>query len=208
VSRSGLRSDSEHGRAQTNTVAREQLGTDRAGGNPRGGLSRGGAFQHVAHVLELAGRRTTRVVGVSGTRPGHRPFGRLLGVHLPGVHHLRPVLPVAVADLEDQGGAQGTAAAQAPADLHLVGLDALPPAAAKAVLAATEPVVYALAIDHQAGGQALEDGGQPRTVRLATGEQAELFHAPEDTRTTAPIQGEPETRSPPSPVAGGIIAAS
>jgi hypothetical protein len=125
----------------------------------------------------LVGGGAARVVGVAGSRSGHEPFGGLLGIDLPRVHHRRPVLPVPVLNTEHQGRSEGASIAQPSRHLHRVLLDPLATAAAEAVLASFEPAVDLPAIDLHAGGEALEDRRQTRSVGFAAGEQAQFSHA-------------------------------
>ena len=59
--------------------------------------------------------------------------------------------------------------AHAAGHRHPVALDLHPAAAAVAELAAGQVAVERLAVKLQAGGQALDDAGQARAVRLAGG---------------------------------------
>ncbi len=171
-----VRPDPQHRGAHANTVARQQLGADRAGRHPRRGFSGGGSLEHVAHVRQLIGGRTSGVVGMARTRPRHRSLGGLLGIHLPGIHGCRPVLPVEVAHPENQRRAQSPAVAETAADLDLVLFDTLPAAAAESMLATTKPVVDLLSIDLETGRQSFEDGGQTGAVAFSAGEQTQSSH--------------------------------
>ena len=66
--------------------------------------------------------------------------------------------------------------ANARADLDGVALDLHPPAAPVAELAAGHVRVEPLAVQLEAGGQALDDRHEPGPVRLARGGEAEVTH--------------------------------
>ena len=148
--------------------AQELLG-ERAGGHPRRRLAGAGALEHVADVgvavLEQPGE-----VGVAGPR---RVDLLDLGVDRPRVHPLLPVGVVAVGDQDRDRAAERSPVAHAGADLDRVALDLHPPAAPVAELAARHLAVEALAVELEAGGQALDDRDQPGAVRLAGGCEAE-----------------------------------
>ena len=145
--------------------AQERLG-QRAAGDPRGGLARRGALEHVADIGE-AELLHAREVGVAGAREVH--LGHV-GLDRPRVHPLFPVLEVAVGDLERDRAAERAAVADAGGDLRGVLLDLHPAAAPVAELAAGHVAVDRLLVELEARGQALHDRGQARPVRLPGGD--------------------------------------
>ena len=114
------------------------------------------------------------------TGPGCREaaLGGRRRVHDPGVHHLRPVFPVAVGDRDHQRRAEGDAVAQAGADLGTVVFDLLAAAAPMPVLAARELAVDRLAVETEAGREAGEHRDDLAAVRFAGGDQFECHLAP------------------------------
>ena len=153
--------------------AQERL-AQRAAGDARGGLARGGPLEDVADVGLLVLLRAHQV-GVAGARQVH------LGDRLcdrPGVHPLLPVGVVAVGDLQRDRAAERAAVAHAGGDLGAVALDLHAPAAAVAELAAGHVGVERILGQAQAGGQALDDAGQAGAVGLAGGDQTEAHGQP------------------------------
>ena len=123
----------------------EERPRDGAGRDARGRLARRRSLQHVAHVVEAVLERAGEV-GVPGPDPrdGRRALVALVGgrQQLGGgfvgqrldLHHRRPVLPVAVADHEQDRRPQGQAVADTGHDLGTVLLDRLARPAAVAAL--------------------------------------------------------------------------
>ena len=167
-------------------LAQERAG-DAAGRDARRRLARRGALEHVADVVEAV-LEGAGEVGVTGSHAGDR--GRALvaldGRHLErrrrlvverlDGHHLRPVLPVAIADEEQDRRAEGGPVPDAGHDLGAVLLDRLARAAAVAALPPGE-------VDRQlVGGQgeprrdALDDRAERLAVRFARGQEAEGTH--------------------------------
>ena len=145
----------------------------RAAGDARGGLARGGPLEDVAHIalLVLPGAHQ---VGVAGTRQVH------LGdrcLHRPRVHPLLPVGVVAVGDLQRDGAAERAPVPHARGHGRRVALDLHPPAAAVPELPARHVGVDLLGVQLEARGQALDDRGQAGAVGLAGGGEAQ-DHAP------------------------------
>ena len=148
--------------------AQERL-RERTARDPRRGLPRARALEHVAHVGE-AELPDAREVGVAGARQVH--LGHV-GLDRPRVHPLLPVGVVAVGDLEGDGAAERAAVADAGGDLRGVLLDLHAAAAAVAELAPRHVRVDRLAVEREPGGQALDDGGQAGPVRLPGGDDAQ-----------------------------------
>ena len=122
---------------------------DAAGRDPGGRLARRGPLEDVADVVEAVLQGAGQV-GVAGPHAGdrRRPLVALVGgrgelaasasLERLDLHDLGPVLPVAVADQEQDRRAEGQAVADAGQDLGAVVLDRLARAAAVAALAAGE----------------------------------------------------------------------
>jgi hypothetical protein len=112
----------------------------RAHRHPRRGFARAGTFQDVPCIVEIVLDGACQV-RMAGPRAGHR----LAVLFSPGnVFHrqsLRPVLPVPVADQQRHGRADGVRMAYSRNDLHLVGFDFHPTAAAVALLPPPQLVV-------------------------------------------------------------------
>ena len=153
--------------------AQELLG-DGAAGDARGGLAGAGALEDVAHVAEPVLLRADQV-GVAGPRQVH--LGRL------GLD--RPRDSSALPSWRSRGCGPGCAIGppsvrpwRTPAgDVGAVGLDLHAAAAAMAELAAREVAVERLALELQAGWQALDDAGESGAVRLAGRDQLQR-HGP------------------------------
>jgi hypothetical protein len=140
------------------------------GGNPGRGFARARAFEHVARigVTELEHPDQVCVAG-----PGQV---RLLDlrVHRPWVHSLLPVRVVAVGDQYRHGAPERPPVPHTGADLDRVLLDLHPAAPAVAELAARHLAIEPLAVELEAGGQALDDRHEPGAVRLACCCEAEV----------------------------------
>lgn len=142
-----------------------------SGGDAGGGFPGAGPFEDVSDVLE-AKLQGTGEVSVAWTRKfdwggGGLAVGERLGGHLGG-----PILPIAVADEEGDGGAEGEAEAKAGKDFDLVILDAHSGTAAVAELTAGKVAVEEGLFDRQAGWEAFNDNGEGRAVGLASGEES------------------------------------
>ena len=110
--------------------------------------------------------------------PGPRKVDLLdLRLHRPGVHPLLPVLVVAVLDPQRHRAAERAPVANPRRHLSAVLLDLHAAAAAVAELAPGEVAVDVLGAQLEAGRQALDDGGEPRTVGFARGYEAERHGA-------------------------------
>jgi hypothetical protein len=80
---------------------------------------------------------------------------------------------VEVGDAHRHRAADRLAAAHAAYEAHPIGLDLHATAAAVAALTACEIRVDAPGLERQAGGKALDDRDELRTVRLARGEKTQ-----------------------------------
>ncbi len=150
----------------------EEGAGDRAGGDPRRGLTRARALQHVAPVLVPVLLHAHQV-----SVAGPRQMDRLdLRVDRPGAHPLLPVRVVAVGDQHRHRAAERAPVPDPGADLDRVALDLHPPAAAMAELAARHVTVERLAVELEPGRQALDDRHEPGAVGLACCGEAEGAH--------------------------------
>src|SRR4051794_35920542 len=135
----------------------------------RAAVSRARALEDVAHVARAVLPRADEV-GVARARQVH--LGHL-GLDRPRVHPLLPVGEVAVLHLQRDRAAERAPVADAGGDLRAVALDLHPSAAAVAQLAAGHVAVDRLAVELEAGGQALDDAREAGPVRLAGRDELE-----------------------------------
>ena len=173
-----VRTNPQHRRPHGNAVTAQQLAAYRARRDPRSGLPRRRALEHIAHVGQLVGSGSAGVIGVPRTRPGDCSLCRSLRIHLPRIHHIGPVFPIEVGDLEHERTTQSAAVTQAAGHRDLVFFDALAPATTKTVLTAREPAVDIFTVELEPGRKTIEDRGQIRAVRFASRQEAEPFHHP------------------------------
>ena len=136
------------------------------------------ALEHVADVVEAVLERTGQV-GVPGPDAGHgcRPLvaavgelgelARLVLGQRCDLHHLRPVLPVAVAHEQQDRRAEGHAVADAAEDLGAVLFDLLARAPPVPLLAAGEVGGDGVLGQREAGRHALDRDAEGRSMRLA-----------------------------------------
>ena len=141
------RGDLDHVAEDAHADRGEKALRDRARRDPRRGLARAGALEHVADVGE-AELLQPRQVRVAGSREV-----RLLDLRVdgPGVHPLIPVRVVAVGDQDRDRAAQRPAVANARADLDRVALDLHAAATAMAELAPRHVAIERLAIELEPG---------------------------------------------------------
>src|SRR5581483_3081219 len=149
---------------------REERLREAADRDPRGGLARARALEDVPDVamvvLERAGE-----IGVPGPRARDREIR--IAILRARRHLLLPVPPVAVLDPERDRRAERLAPTDAGANLGFVLLDLHATAAAVAAHAALQIAIDRVDGDRDAGGEALDDSGQPGSVRLPGGEVTE-----------------------------------
>src|SRR5689334_20760249 len=103
----------------------------------------------------------------------YAPLVRLSLVELPRIHGALPVLVVLVAHDDGNRSAERLAAAHAANDLDFVTLDLHPPAAAVAVLATLQIIVYARTVERDACRHTRDDRRQLRSMRLAGAREGE-----------------------------------
>ena len=112
--------------------------------------------------------------------------GDRLALHLGSIdgHHLAPVLPISVGDLERDRRAERQPAPDPGHDVGLVALDRHPPAAAVTTLPPLKITGQVFFPHGQAGGHAVENDGQPLAMGFAGREQAQR-HAGTDAPSSA-----------------------
>ena len=141
--------------------------------DPGRGLAGGGALEDRPGLVEAVLLHADQV-GVAGPGPGQRGVAgqrvELGGVDRVGRHHLLPLGPLGVADLDRDRAALGLAVADAADDRDLVLLELHPGAAAVAEPAAGQGVGDVGGGHPDMGGQPLEDRDQGRAVGLARGQ--------------------------------------
>ena len=122
----------------------------------------------------------TRVTGVARLLPssggGEQLVGLVVGQGL-HLHDPRPVLPVAVADEQQDRRPKRASVSDAAEDLGSVLLDRLSRAAAVAALPAREVDGQVILGQGQAGRDALDRRAQRRAMRLPGGQEAERGHS-------------------------------
>ena len=122
----------------------------------------------------------TRVTGVARLLPPSArasQLGRLVVAERLDLHDPRPVLPVAVGDLEQDRRAEGQPVADPRHDLGAVLLDGLAGAPAVAALTAGQVERDRVGGQGQAGRDPLDDDPQRPPVRFPGGQEAEPAHA-------------------------------
>ncbi len=151
-------------------------------------LARGRSLEHVAHVVEAVLERAGEV-GVAGPDAGDRrrplvalvrrvgQLGRLLRAQRSDLHHPGPVLPIAVADEQEDRRSERPAVADPAEDLGPVLLDGLARPAAVAALATSQVDRDVVLGQGQAGRHALDRRPERRSVRLAGGQEPESGHS-------------------------------
>src|SRR4051794_12520263 len=121
----------------------------------------------------MAVLENSRKVGMAGTRQMNLLD---LLVDRPGAHAIAPVCVVPVFDQERHWAAERASVADPAPDGRAVGLDLHAPAAAVTELAAREVAVDPLAIDREAGRQALDHGYEAGAVGFARSREAQGGH--------------------------------
>src|SRR5665647_2437514 len=133
------------------------------------GLPRGGPLEDRARVVEAVLAHADKIcVSRPGTGqwgvPGPLERGRV--VHRVGGHHVHPLGPLAVADLDRDRAALRHAVPDARQDAHLVGLEGHPGPAAVAEPPPGERGLHVGRCDLDAGRHPFQDAHQCRPVRL------------------------------------------
>ena len=154
----------------TPIVFEQRLGAG-TGGDPRRGLARAGALEHVAGVGEAVLLHAGKI-GVTRTRLGERLLRRALGRR----HLLFPLRPLGVADLDGDGRAERATVANTAEQRDLVLLEAHPRAAAVAETAATEFGLHVFDGDLETRRQTFDDDNEAFAMRLAGGQVAQHGH--------------------------------
>ena len=158
-------------------------------GNACRRLARGGALQHVAHIVKAVLQRA-RKVGVprANARHGDRTFRslsrgsgkgrRLVGAEWGDLHHAGPVLPVAVLNQQHDGGAERFAMADAAANARAVLFNGLASTAAVTTLASAQINLESGFGEWHASGHPLNNHAELWSVRLACGQESKGHVSP------------------------------
>ncbi|OIQ85500.1 hypothetical protein GALL_326450 [mine drainage metagenome] len=137
--------------------------------DPRRRLARRSPFKHRTCVVERVLAHPDEV-GVAGARTGQRGVARavelLRVVHGIGGHHVDPLGPLGVADLDRDGSTLAHAEPHSTKDPHLVLLERHPSATAVAEPTARQRRTDVCRADLDPGRESLEDPDQRLTVRL------------------------------------------
>jgi hypothetical protein len=141
-----------------------------------GRLARAGPFEDRTGVVEAVFLHADEI-GVARARPGERggaaEAGELRRVDRIGRHDRLPFGPLGVADPHGDGRAHRDAVADAAEEVHLVGLERHPRAAAITGAAAPELARDVGTRHPHAGGHPLEDRHQRRAMGLTRGQPAQ-----------------------------------
>jgi hypothetical protein len=167
----------------------QQRSRDRAGGDSGRRLARRSPLQDVSNVVETV-LRSPGQVGVAGAQPCDRSgplvarldeprqFGGLLVRQRLDLHHARPVLPIAVADEQQDRRPDREPVAHSGENLSPIVLDrSAARAAAVSALAPDQVHRDLVRSQRQPGGHALHRSGQGRAVRLPGSQESETAHA-------------------------------
>ena len=175
-------------RPDVDVQAGEQRPRDRSRRDPRRRFARRRSLKNVPNVVEAVLRRP-RQVRVPGPQPRDGSGALVARLHEPRQlggplvrqrlhrHHPRPVLPVAVADQQQDRRPERKPVADAGQNLGPVLLDAgASRPAAVAALAPGQVERDLVGGQEQLGGNALDRCGKRRAVRLPGGQEAEAAH--------------------------------
>src|SRR4051812_6310801 len=170
------------------TDRRKKRLRDGAGGDVHGRVPGRGPLERVADVV-VAVLEHAREIGVPRPRERHGlcPLAARLAVRWPRRHPPGPVLVVDVPDDERERRAECAPLAQAREHLDAVRLDLLARRAAVALLPPPQVGVNRVAVQHEPGGEAADDGDECGAVRLAGGSKAER-QAAKPRGVSAPLQ--------------------
>ena len=153
----------------------QELPCNRADGDSRGGLTRAGALQHIAHVLMAVFRDAGEVrVARSRARDDRTvDAGRLAGRRGFDGHRSLPVLPVAVRNRERDRAPGRQSVTDAAQRLRAIRLDGHATAAAVPALPSAQLHGDGIEVDGEAGGHALENHHERGPVRFASGQKSQ-----------------------------------
>ena len=184
-----------HGvRNQLNTQSLQNLGGNHAKSHAGRSLTRGGALQHRASLREVV-LLHTRKIGVTGARTGQRSITRTtlnqLRIHRVGAHHVSPLGPLGVRNLNRDRAALSQAVTHTAQDAHAVLLELHAGTAAVAEAAASQGVTHHVAGEFHTGGYALNNADERLAVGFSGSEPTQghrltSFHR---TRTAAQEEG-------------------
>src|SRR5438046_8324449 len=124
-----------------------------------------------------------------------------LALDLGGVdgHHLPPVLPVTVGDLQRDGRSKREAATNPGDDVRDVLLDRHPSAAAMTALPAAQVRNQVLFADRETGRNAVQNDRQSLTMRLTRGQQTEAHACTPSAARSSAARIAPSGARPPAP---------
>ena len=158
-----------HGvRDQLNAQSLQNLSGNHTKSHAGRSLTCGGALQHRASLREVVLLHAGKV-GVAGTRAGQRRVTSAvlnqLGVNRIGAHHVSPLGPLGVGNLNSDRAALSQAVAHTTQDAHTILLELHAGTAAVAETAASPGVTHHIAGEFHTGGNPLKDANE----RLAVG---------------------------------------
>ena len=144
-------------------------------GNARRGLARRCALEHIANiikaVLECAGEIRVSWANAGDGDCALRPFcstcgklGRIFGAQWLHLHHARPVLPVAILNQQQDGGAERESVSDAAANARVVLFNLLTRSATVAALSALQVNGDRHFGERNSSGHPLDDDAEFRPV--------------------------------------------
>src|SRR5690606_14126554 len=139
---------------------------------PGRGLPRTGTFQHRPGLVEAVLEHAWQI-GVAGTRTSQRrvtgqplQFG---GIHRIGGHHLLPLGPLSVVDLDRDRTTLGDPVSDTAEELDAIGLESHPRAPSETEPSSGQLLGHLVRRDLHAGHHAFEDGGEGGAMRFTSG---------------------------------------
>ena len=184
-----------HGvRDQLNAQSLQNLGGNHTERHAGRGLTCGGALQHRASLREVVLLHAGKV-GVTGARASQRRVTRAvlnqLGVNRIGAHHVGPLGPLGVRNLNRDRAALSQAVTHTAEDAHAVLLELHAGTATVAETATSQGVTHHVAGEFHTGGYALNDADERLAVGFSGSEPTKShrltsFHR---TRTGAQVEG-------------------
>ncbi len=184
-----------HGvRNQLNAQSLQNLGGNHAKSHAGRGLTCGGALQHRASLREVV-LLHTRKIGVTGARTGQRSITRTtlnqLRIHRVGAHHVSPLGPLGVRNLNRDRAALSQSVTHTAQDAHAVLLELHAGTAAVAKARRARASRTHVASEFHTGGYALNNADERLAVGFSGSEPTQghrltSFHR---TRTAAQEEG-------------------
>ena len=191
----GVHATHSHGvRNQLNAQSLQNLGGNHTERHAGRGLTSGGTLQHRASLREVVLLHAGKV-GVTGTRTGQRSITRAvlnqLGVNRIGAHHVGPLGPLGVGNLNSDRAALSQAVTHTAEDAHAVLLELHAGTAAVAETAASQGVTHHVAGEFHTGGNALNDADERLAVGFSGSEPTKSHRLTSFrvTRTGAQVEG-------------------